>query len=174
MFDFKDDELTYEEVIRIAEQDGVPPLLVAINANGYRQSTYFWGAVDVSNIHKGSELAMLIKAIVRMGLNGMGVIGIRSLYEGVRNVKPFAVRNGVMLLIKDKLIPELDRLNVTFSIGDKIYVSPAILDLTWNPNFKAREDNHTSRLPYHLRYSEEEVEAAMEFYRKAKLILNGK
>ncbi|ATI17052.1 hypothetical protein [Escherichia phage IMM-001] len=25
-----------------------------------------------------------------------------------------------------------------------------------------------SRLPYHLRYGEEEVEVAMEFYRKAK------
>lgn len=31
----------------------------------------------------------------------------------------------------------------------------------------------TSRLPYHLRYGEEEVEKAIEFYRKAKSILNG-
>ena len=33
---------------------------------------------------------------------------------------------------------------------------------------------HDSRLPYHLRYSEEEMEAAIEFYRKAKSLLNGK
>ena len=33
---------------------------------------------------------------------------------------------------------------------------------------------HTSRLPYHFRYSEEEMEKAIEFYRKAKSLLIGK
>ena len=42
MFDFNDDKLTVEQVMAVAAQDGLPPLRVAINANGYRQSASFW------------------------------------------------------------------------------------------------------------------------------------
>ncbi|HGY8334085.1 TPA: hypothetical protein ACNTTR_004832 [Escherichia coli] len=173
MFNFNEDKLTTEQVIKIAEQDGIPPLRVAINANGYRQSTVFWGSIDASEVYAGNELGVLIKIIRKMGVNGKGVVGVRSVYECARKIKPFVGRSGVMLLIKDKLIPELDRMNVTCLIGDKVYVHPALTDLSWEPNFKAYEDEHASRLPYHLRYSEEEVEVAMEFYRKAKSLLNG-
>lgn len=174
MFDFNEDKLTEEQVIKISEQDGIPPLRVAINANGYRQSTPFWGSFDTSDVYSGDELGVLIKIIRKMGVNGKGVVGIRSLYEGARKLKPFAGRNGVMLLIKDKLIPELDKMNATCLIGDKVYVNPVLTDLIWEPNFKVCEGENASRLPYHLRYSEEEVEMAIEFYRKAKSLLNGK
>lgn len=174
MFDFNEDKLTEAQVIKIASQDGLPPLRVAINANGYRQSTPFWGSVDTSDVYSGDELGVLIKIIRKMGVNGKGVVGVRSVYEGARKVKPFVGRNGVMLLIKDKLIPELDKMNATCLIGDKVYVNPALADLSWQPNFKIYEGEHTSRLPYHLRYSEEEVEMAMEFYRKDKSLPNGK
>ena len=173
MFDFNEDKLTEEQVIKIAKQDGLPPLRIAINANGYRQSTAFWGSIDTSEVYSGDELGALIKIIRKMGVNGKGVVGIRSLYEGARKLKPFAGRDGMMLVIKDKLIPELDKMNVTCLIGDKVYVNPALTDLSWQPNFKIYEGEHVSRLPYHLRYSEEEVEKAVEFYRKAKSILNG-
>ena len=173
MFDFNEDKLTGEQVIKIANQDGLPPLRVAINANGYRHSTAFWGSIDTSGVYSGDELGVLIKIIRKMGVNGKGVVGIRSLYEGARKLKPFAGRVGMMLVIKDKLIPELDKMNVTCLIGDKVYVNPALTDLSWQPNFKTYEGEHVSRLPYHLRYSEEEVEIAIELYRKAKSILNG-
>ena len=174
MFDFNEDKLTEEQVIKIANQDGLPPLRVAINANGYRHSTAFWGSIDTSDVYSGDELGVLIKIIRKMGVNGKGVVGIRSLYEGARKLKPFAGRDGMMLVIKDKLIPELDKMNVTCLIGDKVYVNPALTDLSWQPNFKTYEGEHVSRLPYHLRYSEEEVEKAVEFYRKAKSLLIGK
>lgn len=174
MFDFNEDKLTEEQVIEIAKQDGLPPLRIAINANGYRQSKAFWGSIDTSDVYGGDELGVLIKIISKMGVNGKGVVGIRSLYEGARKLKPFAGRDGIMLLIKDKLITELDKMNVTCLIGDKVYVNPALTDLSWQPNFKVCEGEHPGRLPYHLRYSEEEVEVAMEFYRKAKSLLNGK
>lgn len=173
MFDFNEDKLTSEQVIKIAEHDGIPPLRIAINANGYRQSTPFWGSIDTSGVCAGDELGVLIKIIRKMGVNGKGVVGVRSVYEGARKVKPFAGRNGVMLLIKDKLIPELDKMNITCLIGDKVYVNPALTDLNWEPKFKVYEGEHSSRLPYHLRYSEEEVEIAIKFYRKAKSLLNG-
>ena len=174
MFDFNEDKLTDGQIVKIAIADGIPALRVAINANGYRQSTAFWGSIDTSEVYSGDELGVLIKIIRKMGVNGKGVVGIRSLYEGARKLKPFAGRDGMMLLIKDKLIPELDKMNVTCLIGDKVYVNPALTDLSWVPNFKTYEGEHASRLPYHLRYSEEEVEVAVEFYRKAKSLLNGK
>lgn len=174
MFDFNEDKLTEDQVIEIAKQDGLPPLRIAINANGYRHSTAFWGSIDTSEVYSGDELGVLIKIIRKMGVNGKGVVGIRSLYEGARKLKPFAGRNGVMLLIKDKLIPELDKMNATCLIGDKVYVNPALTDLSWQPNFKTYEGEHASRLPYHLRYSEEEVERAIEFYREAKSLMIGK
>ena len=174
MFDFNDDKLTEEQVIEISKQDGLPPLRIAINAKGYRQSTAFWGSIDTSEVYSGDELGVLIKIIRRMGVNGKGVVGIRSLYEGARKLKPFAGRDGMMLVLKDKLIPELDKMNVTCLIGDKVYVNPALTDLSWQPNFKTYEGEHASRLPYHLRYNEGEVEKAIEFYWKAKSLLNGK
>lgn len=79
-----------------------------------------------------------------------------------------------MARLQDGLIPDLEKMNLVCMIGDKIYVHPAILDECWEPNFKVYEGEHPSRLPYHLRYSEEEVEMAVEFYRKAKSLLNGK
>lgn len=174
MFDFNEDKLTEEQVIKIANQDGLPPLMVAINANGYRHSTAFWGSIDTSEVYSGDELGVLIKIIRKMGVNGKGVVGIRSLYEGARKLKPFAGRDGMMLVIKDKLIPELDKMSVTCLIGDKVYVNPALTDLSWQPNFKIYEGEHASRLPYHLRYSEEEVEMAIEFYRKTKSPMESK
>ena len=78
-----------------------------------------------------------------------------------------------MASIKDGLIPALEEMNLACLIGDKVYVHPAIIDEYWQPNFKTYEGEHASRLPYHLRYSEEEVEMAVEFYRKAKSLLNG-
>lgn len=173
MFDFNEDKLTDGQIVKIAIADGIPALRVAINANGYRQSTAFWGSIDTSEVYSGDELGVLIKIIRKMGVNGKGVVGIRSLYEGARKLKPFAGRDGMMLVIKDKLIPELDKMNVTCLIGDKVYVNPALTDLSWQPNFKTYEGEHDSRLPYHLRYSEEEVENAIQFYRKAKALLNG-
>ena len=173
MFDFNEDKLTDGQIVKIAMADSLPPLRVAINANGYRHSTAFWRSIDTSEVYSGDELGVLIKIIRKMGVNGKGVVGIRSLYEVARKLKPFAGRDGMMLLIKDKLIPELDKMNVTCLIGDKVYVNPALTDLSWQPNFKTYEGEHASRLPYHLRYSEEEVEKAIQFYRKAKALLNG-
>lgn len=175
MFDFTEDKLTDERVIEIAEKDGLPPLRVAINANGYRQAQGFWGHPDASSIYEGSELAVMIKVIKRMGRHGKGVFVVKSIYEGVRKLKPFVGREiGLFARIKDELIPELDKMNLTCLIGDRVYVHPAILEESWEPNFKVYEGDHPSRLPYHLRYSEEEVEEAMKFYLKAKSLLNGK
>lgn len=174
MFDFTEERLTDEQIMGIAKQDGIPPIRVAINANGYRQTQRLWGQPDASEFYIDEELGVLIKIIRKMTMNGKGVLGVRSLYETARKIKPFEGRNGIMMRIKDELIPDLEEMNLVCLIGDKIYVHPAIIDEYWQPNFKTYEGEHASRLPYHLRYSEEEVEKAIEFYRKAKSLLNGK
>lgn len=173
MFDFTEERLTDEQIMGIAKQDGIPPIRVAINANGYRQTQRLWGQPDSSQVYIDEDLGVLIKIIRKMAMNGKGVLGVRSLYETARKIKPFEGRNGIMVRIKDELIPDLEEMNLVCLIGDKIYVHPAIIDEYWQPNFKTYEGEHASRLPYHLRYSEEEVEKAIEFYRKAKSLLNG-
>lgn len=173
MFDFTEERLTDEQIMSIAKQDGIPPIRVAINANGYRHAQHLWGQPDSSEVYIDEDLGVLIKLVRKMARNGKGVLGVRSLYETARKVKPFECRNGIMARIKDELIPALEEMNLVCLIGDKIYVHPAIIDEYWQPNFKTYEGEHASRLPYHLRYSEEEVEKAIEFYRKAKSLLNG-
>ena len=175
MFDFNEEKLTDEQIMNIATQDGLLPLRVAINANGYRHVQHLWGNPDASSIYKDSEQAMLVGLIRKMAKNGKGALGIRSLYEGARRAKRIKGGNAVLMArIKDEFIPALEEMNLVCLIGDKIYVHPAIIDEYWVPNFKTYEGEHSSRLPYHLRYGEEEVEKAIEFYRKAKLLLNGK
>lgn len=174
MLDFTKSKLTAEEIIKISQRDGYSPLRVAINANGYRNAQGFFGHPDASSIHIGSEYAVLIKAIRKIGRKQKGVLRVKAVYEGVRKLKPFVGREiRLHQRLHDELIPELDKMNLTCLVGDKIYVHPAILDDSWEPNFKVYEGERPSRLPYHLRYSEEEVELAMEFYRKAKSLLNG-
>ena len=174
MFDFNDVKLSGEEIVRIAQRDGLSILRVAISSNGYRQTQGFWDNPDASSIYKGSEQATLVELIRKMARNGKGVVGIRSLYEGARRAKRVKGGNArLMARIKDEMIPEFEKMNLVCLIGDKIYVHPAIIGESWQPDFKTYEGEHDSRLPYHLRYGEDEVEKAIEFYRKAKSLLNG-
>lgn len=174
MFDFNDVKLSGEEIVRIAQRDGFSILRVAISYNGYRQTQGFWGNPDASSIYKDSEQALMVGLIRKMARNGKGVLGIRSLYEGARRGKRFKGGNAMLMeRIKDELIPALEKMNLVCLIGDKVYVHPAIIDESWQPDFKTYEGEHSSRLPYHLRYSEEEVEKAIEFYRKAKSLIIG-
>ena len=172
MFNFDEEKLTDEQIMNIAIQDGLPPLRVAINANGYRHVQHLWGQPDASEVYRDEALGVLIKLIRKMARNGKGVVSIKSVQDAARKTKLFAYR-ALEITLKDEMIPELEKMNLACLIGDKIYAHPAIIDEYWQPNFKTYEGEHPSRLPYHLRYSEEEVEKAVDFYRKAKSLLNG-
>lgn len=175
MFDFTEEKLTDEQIMSIAKQDGLPPLRVAINANGYHHVQHLWGQPDASSIYKGEAVEILLTAIRTESIARRGVVGLQKSYDLIRKLKRFKGDNdGLMERIKDEMIPALEKANLVCLIGDKIYVHPAIIGESWHPNFKTYEGEHTSRLPYHLRYDEEEVEAAIKLYRKAKSLLNGK
>lgn len=180
MFDFNEDKLTDDEIMKVALHDGLPPLRVAINANGYRQSQKYWCSVEeLLSAKLNKKSGVVARKIHGQSRNGKGVVGIRSTYEALRKVKPFAGLNGgFMHDLKNNILPSLQDAGIICSIGDKIYVHPYIVSMheieveEWCNS--GPECEHPSRLPYHLRYSEEEVELAMEFYRKAKSFLTGK
>lgn len=179
MFDFNEDKLTDEQIMNTDTQDGILPLRVAINANGYRYSQKYWCAVEeLLSVKLNKKSGVVVRKIHGQSRNGKGVVGIRSTYEALRKVQPFVELNGVMHDLKNNIIPALQDAGIICQIGDKIYAHPYIVGMhaikveEWSNQLD--ECEHPSRLPYHLRYSEEEVEVAMEFYRKAKLLLNGK
>ena len=128
MFDFNEDTLTDEQIMSIAIQDGLPPLRVAINANGYRHVQHLWGQPDASEVYRDEALGVLIKLIRKMAKNGKGVVGIKSVHEGARNIEPFVGCLDIMARIKDELIPALEEMNLVCLIGDKIYAHPAIIE----------------------------------------------
>lgn len=179
MFDFKEEKLTDDEIMKIAVQDGLSPLRVAINANGYRQSQKYWCAVDdLLCVKLNRKSAVVVRKIHGQSRGCKGVVGIRSTHEVLRKVQPFVGLNGFMHDLKNNILPSLEDAGIICLIGDKIYVHPYIVSMheieveEWSDTMD--EGEHASRLPYHLRYSEEEVEVAVEFYRKAKSLLNGK
>lgn len=53
MFDFERSTLTPQQIIAIAEKEGLSPLRVAINSNGYRQAQSFWG--EVKDVNSGND-----------------------------------------------------------------------------------------------------------------------
>lgn len=178
MFDFNEDKLTDDEIMKIAMRDGLPPIRVAINANGYRQSQSFWcGVEELLSTKLNSKSGVVVRKIHGQSRNGKGVVGIRSTYEALRKVQPFVGLTGFMHDLKNNTLPSLQDAGIICLIGDKIYVHPYIVGMheieveEWCNSWAAGE--HPSRLPYHLRYSEEEVGKAIEFYRKAKSLLSG-
>lgn len=144
MFDFNEDKLTHEQVLAVAAADDLPPLRVSIIANGYRQSANLWPELDkVKDFELDSGTLKITEILIKQGMNSKGVVGLRSLYEAARKVKPFDGRNGVMEEIKEVIIPNLDKLGYACLIGDKIYINPRLLDgkQDWTYKVKPLEDD---------------------------------
>lgn len=180
MFDFNEDKLTDEQILAVAATDSLPPLRVAINANGYRQSAKLWPSLnEVKDFELDSGTLKVIDIIIKMGLNSKGVLGLRSTYEAVRKVKPFDGRIGVMGEIKDIIIPNLDKIGYTCLIGDKIYINPRLLDgkQDWTYKVKPLEDDFniedSERIVDEIiiKAIEEQIE---KLKRKKKYLLTGK
>ena len=89
--------------------------------------TYLSSANAAGHAGDNAEMNKLIDILIKQGKNGKGVVGIRSLYEAARKVKPFEAQAGVMTKIKDHLLPMLDEKNYTCLIGDKVYINPRLL-----------------------------------------------
>ncbi|GCG54404.1 DUF3987 domain-containing protein [Escherichia coli] len=94
----------------------------------YEQSkTYLSAASSAGHAGDNAEMNKLIDILIKQGKNSKGVVGLRSLYESARKVRPFEGQAGVMAKIKDHLLPMLDEKNYTCLIGDKVYINPRLL-----------------------------------------------
>lgn len=143
MFDFNEDKLTNEEILAIATAEDLPPLRIAINANGYRQSQNFWPKLaEVKDFELDTGALKIIEILIKQGMNSKGVVGLGSLYNTVRKVKPFEGKSELMMDIRDVIIPNLDKLGYACLIGDKIYINPRLLDGNqhWTYKVKPLED----------------------------------
>ena len=184
MFDFNEDKLTDDQVMEVARQDNLLPLRVAINANGYRQTFKFWcSAEEMLRLKLCYRYGVVVGRISQQGRKGKGVVGIRSLYEAIRKVQPFVGREGIMHDLKSNIIPALQDAGIVCFIGDKIFVHPALVGMderdvyTWCSQYRsdARRSHYvepTKPTAIHG-YDADEVEKAIQFYRKAKALLNG-
>lgn len=185
MFDFIEDKLTDEQIMKIAMQDGLPPLRVAINANGYRQSVKYWcSAEEMLCVRLDRKLGVVAHRIHDQAKRGKGVVGIRSTYEAIRKLIPFVGRNGVMNDLKDSILPALQDTGIICVIGDKIYAHPALVGMDGRDVYKwcnawraverrkAQSKLQSSSDLIHG-YDADEVRKAIDFYRKAKSLLSG-
>lgn len=177
MFDFIDEKLTDDEIAKVASESNLPPLRVAINANGYRQSSRYWRSLkEISCVNLDEECKSVALAIHRQAKNGKGVTGIRSTYEVIRKAKPFIGRFGLMSSLKESILPSLQDAGIICHIGDKIYIHPWIVGVP-RVEVKAllsQTSEDDSKPPTIHGYDADEVEKAIQFYRKAKSLLNGK
>ena len=185
MFDFIDEKLTDEKIMEIATKDGLPPLRVAINANGYRQSFKYWcSAEEKSRVRLDRKLGVVAHRIHDPAKRGKGVVGTRSTYESIRKLIPFVGRSGVMNDLKDNILPALQDTGIICVIGDKIYAHPALVGMDGRDVYKwcnawraverrkAQGKLQASSDLIHG-YDADEVRKAIKFYRKAKALLNG-
>lgn len=184
MFNFDEDKLTDDQVMEVARQDNLLPLRVAINANGYRQSFKFWtSAEEMLCVKLGYKYGVVVNKLRKQAANGKGVVGVRSLYEAIRKVQPFVGREGIMHDMTNNIIPALQDAGIVCLIGDKVFMHPALVGMderdvyTWCNQFRcdATRSHYVEPMkpPTINGYDADEVEKAIQFYRKAKSILNG-
>lgn len=175
MFDFNEDKLTDEQVMEVATANNVPPLRVAINANGYKGSAHLWcDAEELFSIKLSRKYSVVVQRFWKQAINGKGVVGIRSLFEVIRKIQPFVGRDGVMHDLKENILPALQDAGIVCVIGDKVYAHPVLVGMD---NLEVRRwcnvwrsDNSKDLIHG---YDADEVRKAIEFYRKAKSLLNG-
>lgn len=89
--------------------------------------TYLSSANSAGHAGGDAEKRVLIDSIVKRGKNAKGVIKFRSLYEGVRKIRPFAAQSGITKRIRDHLLPELEEMGYVCVINDDIYLNPRLL-----------------------------------------------
>lgn len=89
--------------------------------------TYLSSANSAGHAGDDAEMRVLVDFIVKRGKNAKGVIKFRSIYEGVRKIKPFFGQSGVTKRIRDHLLPKLEELGYICLIGDDVYINPRLL-----------------------------------------------
>lgn len=89
--------------------------------------TYLSAANAAGHAGDDAEMRVLVDYIIKRAATSKGVLKYRSIYEGVRKIKPFSGQAGVAKKIQDVLIPKLQEMNYLCEINGDIFVNPALV-----------------------------------------------
>lgn len=89
--------------------------------------TYLSAANAAGHAGEDAEIRVLSDFIVKRAPQSKGVMKYRSLYEGVRKIRPFNGQAGVADRIKKVLLPKLQELNHVCVIGEDVFINPAFM-----------------------------------------------
>lgn len=161
MFSFDDNQLNANQVIEIAKQQGISPVRVAINANGYSAARTFWD--KVVNEKLANEELLVHSRVVTMTIKNKGVVGISKLLESVSiSAKKIGIQIGRKALV-DSILPKLERANLVVVIGDRVFSNPNIISAGDIELTKEISDEN-----FLLSQSADEVRKALKLYRYVK------
>lgn len=183
MINFESKRMTGEQIFNEAKSSGMSPLKVAISANGYRDTFKFWSSTEEMLCVKLSyKYGVVVQRIKRISGNS-GMLYAIQLYKQIREVQPFVGRDGIFHDLNNNILPSLQDAGIICRIGDKIYVHPALAGMdnddvqNWCSQYRsdAPRSHYVEPMkpPSIHGYDADEVEKAIEFYRKAKALLNG-
>lgn len=161
MFSFDNNQLDANQIFEIAKQQGISPLRVAINANGYSAARTFWDKV-VDEKLTNEELLVHSRAVT-MASKSKGVVGISKLLESVSiSAKKIGIQIGRKALV-DSILPKLEKANLVVLIGEKVFSNPNIVSVS-----KVEFTKEISDENFLLSQSADEVRKALKLYRYVK------
>ena len=174
--------MTGEQIFNEASKSGMSPLKVAISANGYRDTFKYWSSSEeMSCVKLSYKYGVVVHKIKRLCGN-TGMVCVSQLYRQIREVIPFVGRDGIYNDLSNNILPSLQGAGIICRIGDKIYVHPALVGMdkddvqNWCSQYRSdapRRSHYVTPQTTIHGYDADEVEKAIEFYRKAKSLLNG-
>lgn len=179
MINFEVEKLSDEKIAEAAKEMRYLPLKVAINANGYRSTFKYWSsAEEMLCVKLSCKYGVVVRKIKYISGNH-GALNFRLLYGSIRKVQPFVGRDGIYHDLVNNILPSLQDAGIICMIGDKIYVHPALVGMderdvyAWCTEMDGLRYVPDTKPPTIHGYDADEVEKAIEFYRKAKALLNG-
>lgn len=180
---FGSERMTGEQIFNEASKSGMSPLKVAISANGYRDTFKYWSiSEEMSCVKLSYKYGVVVHKIKRLCGN-TGMVCVSQLYRQIREVIPFVGRDGIYNDLSNNILPSLHDAGIICRIGDKIFVHPALGGMherdVYNWCSQHRSDAPRSHYVEPIKpptihgYDADEVEKAIQFYRKSKSLLNG-
>lgn len=177
---FGSERVTGEQIFSEASKSGMSPLKVAISANGYRDTFKYWSSSEeMSCVNLIYKYGVVVHKIKRLCGNNV-MVCVSQLYRQIREVQPFVGRDGIYNDLSNNILPSLQDAGIICRIGDQIFVHPALVGMherdvyNWCNQEKLSESrSRREKAPIIHGYDTDEVEKAIEFYRKAKALLNG-
>lgn len=183
MINFESKRMTGEQIFNESKASGMSPLKVAISANGYRDTFRYWSSTEEMLCVKLSYKYGVVVHKIKHLCGNTGMVCVSQLYRQIREIQPFVGRDGIFNDLNNNILPSLQDAGITCLIGDKVFVHPALVGMperdvyNWCNQYRSDAPRPhyvepTKPLSIHG-YDADEVEKAIEFYRKAKALLNG-